>query len=153
MIGIAIGQAMTLAQIQKRSRSTRLRVHMDASGFVSILLALLVMFMVRAVYETHSAVAVELPGSVSAIRMGGAAREDALIISTERDGKIFLRTARILPEDVTSQVKDALAKGAEKKVYIKADSRAPYRAVAKVLDSVRAAGVESIGFLTAPARH
>jgi len=85
---------MTLAQIQKRSRSTRLRVHMDASGFVSILLALLVMFMVKTVYERHSAVAVELPGSVNATRMGGAAREDALIISIERDGKIFLRTAR-----------------------------------------------------------
>jgi len=123
---------------------------MDASGFVSILLALLVMFMVKTVYERHSAVAVELPGSVNATRMGGAAREDALIISIERDGKIFLRTARILPEDVTSQVKDALAKGAEKKVYIKADSRAHYRAVAKVLDSVRAAGVENVGFLTAP---
>jgi biopolymer transport protein ExbD len=153
MLGIEIGQAMTLMQLRKRSRSTRLRVHMDASGFVSILLALLVMFMVRAVYETHSAVGVELPGSVNAIRMGGAAREDALIISIERDGKIFLRTAQVFPEDVTSQVKDALAKGAEKKVYIKADSRTPYRAVAKVLASVRAAGVERIGFLTAPTRH
>ena len=126
---------------------------MDASGFVSILLALLVMFMVRTVYEKHSVVPVQLPGSVNATRMGGAAREDALVISIERDGKIFLGTAQILPDDVTSRLKDALTKGAEKKVYIKADSRAPYRAVAKVLDSVRAAGVESIGFLTDPARH
>jgi biopolymer transport protein ExbD len=126
---------------------------MDASGFVSILLALLVMFMVRTVYEKHSVVPVQLPGSVNATRMGGAAREDALVISIERDGKIFLGTAQILPDDVTSRLKDALTKGAEKKVYIKADSRAHYRAVAKVLDSVRAAGVESIGFLTIPIRH
>jgi len=45
-------------------------------------------------------------------------------------------------------VKDKLANRQDKRVFIKADSRARYGAVVDVVDNVRSAGVDQVGLLT-----
>jgi biopolymer transport protein ExbD/biopolymer transport protein TolR len=51
-------------------------------------------------------------------------------------------------DNLTGKVKDRLANKQDKRVYVKADMRTRFGGVVKVVDSVRAAGVDDLGLLT-----
>src|SRR5437764_11364200 len=81
--------------------------------------------------------------------MPNANTVDALLVSITRDGKVYFGSEQIADVDnLTSKVKDCLANKADKRVYVKADMRARFGGVVKVVDSVRAAGVDDLGLLT-----
>ena len=63
-------------------------------GFVSILLALLFMFLPNTT-DTPRSVSVDLPPAYHSTSMPGALREDAMQISITRDGKVFSVTAKL----------------------------------------------------------
>jgi biopolymer transport protein ExbD/biopolymer transport protein TolR len=80
--------------------------------------------------------------------MPDADKEDALLIAVMRDGKTYLGSDQIKVDDLTNKVKDRLANKVDKRVFIRADSRAKYGAVVDVVDNVRSAGVDDVGLLT-----
>jgi biopolymer transport protein ExbD len=82
------------------------------------------------------------------IPLPGANREDALRINIQRNGSISLGYERVTLNGFTGRVREGLALGAERKVYIRADARAYYGNVRGVLSAIRAAGVEKVAFLT-----
>jgi biopolymer transport protein ExbD len=121
----------------------------DASAFVAILLALLFTFMADGLPHVHQGISVDLAWTDHSKAMPGAMREDAVIVAVQRDGKIFLDTTQIkAPEDLATKISERVRLGGERKVYIKADARAHYRAVAEVVDALHNAQVERIGLLT-----
>ncbi len=78
-----------------------------------------------------------------------ADKEDALLVSITRDGKVYFGTEQITTTDnLTTKVKDRLANKPDKRVYVKADMRTRFGGVVQVVDSVRAAGVDDLGLLT-----
>ena len=81
------------------------------------------------------------------VAMAHANREDAMIVVIWRDDKVFFGHDHVKPDQLPAKIRESLGRGSEKKVYIKADARAKYGWVADVLDNVRSAGVEKIGFL------
>lgn len=81
------------------------------------------------------------------IFMAGADREDAMLVAIHRDGKVFFRSDPVMVEWLPDRIRNAVKDGAENRVYIKSDARAKYGWVKEVLDEVRAAGVEKVGFL------
>lgn len=76
-----------------------------------------------------------------------ADREDALVVAITRNGEIWFATDQITPENLPAAIRDRVRTGAERRVYIKADMRARYGAVARVLDGIRAAGIEQVAFI------
>jgi len=65
-----------------------------------------------------------------------------------RQGDIFfVRDLIKNPNQLPELFRARLRRGCERKVYIRGDARTRYRAVAKVLDAVRAAGLENVAFL------
>ena len=90
----------------------------------------------------------DLPKVAHAIAMRAANREDALVVAVERDGRIWLGDERPSVEELPSRIRESISYGAERKVYIRADSRLRYSDVLQVLQSVRSAGVEHVAFLT-----
>ena len=80
--------------------------------------------------------------------MPDADKEDAILLAITRDGRIFLGTNMIQPGEITAKVEDAVAQKLDKTVYVKGDARAKYGDVVKVVDGVRAAGVDHLGLLT-----
>jgi biopolymer transport protein ExbD len=133
-----------------RSRTTRLRCRIDMTVFAGVVLVLLFIFMsiTGYPYDRPRGRYVELAKASHAIPMPGAAREDALIVAIQRDGKIFFDTTQVGPEDLAAKVKDRLRQGAPGTIYIKADARARYHHVAEAMDGVRLAGMVSIVLLT-----
>jgi|ERR1700687_5675912 len=79
--------------------------------------------------------------------MPGANREDALTVVILRDGSIYFGKGRTKAGDLPEQIREAVGRGAEKKIYIRGDARVRYRTVLEVLDAIRSAGVEKIAFL------
>jgi biopolymer transport protein TolR len=129
-------------------RRSGLICNIDVTAFASVMFVLLYMFLGAAAIVNHPHFAsVDLPYAGHPILMRAALKEDAMVIAVQRTGKVYFGTDPILPSELPDRIREGVNHGAERKVYIRADARAKYGWVAEVLDSVRSAGIEKIGFL------
>ena len=67
---------------------------------------------------------------------------------SSRDGKYYLNQDRVNVDDLTAKVSDLVSNRLDKMIFVKGDYRAKYGDVVKVVDNLRAAGVDKIGLLT-----
>ena len=94
-------------------------------------------------------ITVEMPAASNAASMPAADQEGALILTVTSDGKLYLGVRAIDPEALSSELRDrSSANGPGKTLYIKADARASYATVIKVLDAATRAGFEKTVLLT-----
>jgi biopolymer transport protein ExbD/biopolymer transport protein TolR len=107
----------------------------------------LIIFMVITPMLQHGT-SVNMAKAANTRDMTDADKEDAVLLAITRDGKVFLQSDRIAPDQITTKVKDMIADRLDKTVYIKSDRDAKYGVVVQVVDNVRAAGVDSLGLLT-----
>lgn len=96
----------------------------------------------------QAGISVEMPVTSNAAPMPDADQQDALILTVNRDGNLYLGNRRIDPRDLTPELRTILSSRKEKRLYIKADSRATYAGVLEAIDSVTAAGSETAVLLT-----
>ncbi len=135
----------------RHSKPSRLFCRIDVSAFASVTVFLLAVFMVTT-GPTHQGTSYDLPTVGHPIPMPRANREDALLVTVMRDGMIYFQNSRVVPNQMPAMIRDGVNRGAEQKVYIRADARARYGTVAAVLDAVHAAGVEKVTFLVGQRR-
>jgi biopolymer transport protein TolR len=82
------------------------------------------------------------------VLLPGANREDALIVSITRDGRVIFGAERIRIIDLSLRIVDLLKdRGVERKLYVRADARAKWGLIKEVLNQARAAGIENVAFL------
>jgi biopolymer transport protein ExbD/biopolymer transport protein TolR len=113
---------------------------------VDIMLVLLIIFMVITpmLQKDHP---VNMAKAENPRDMQDAEKEDAVVVAISRDGKLFIGNNPVNIDELTPKVKDMIANKVDKTVYLKSDAQAKYGDVVKVVDNVRAAGVESLGLL------
>ena len=138
-----------LAALRRRNE---LFCKVDAWGFLSVTLVLLLTFMVGTGIAPHHFAAVDLPTSVHSVRLPRAIKEDALRVFVWRDGKVYLGHSQVARGDLTEMIREGVRSGAEKKVYVSADARAKYGSVSAVLEEIRLSGIENVAFLTSSSR-
>ena len=114
---------------------------------VDVMLVLLIIFMVVTPMLTKG-ISVDMVKTRNPIPMQAADKDDAILIAVTRDGRTFLGTTQMPPDQLPSKVKDLLTNRLDKTVYIRSDARARYERVVEVVDNLRAAGVDQIGLLT-----
>jgi biopolymer transport protein ExbD/biopolymer transport protein TolR len=119
----------------------------NVTPMVDVMLVLLIIFMVITPM-LQKGVSVDMAKAMNTRDMQDADKEDAVVLAVTRDGKIYLGSDRVPPDQITGQVKDRIANKLDKTVYLKADKNAKYGVVASVVDNVRAAGVDSLGLET-----
>jgi biopolymer transport protein ExbD len=119
----------------------------NVTPMVDIMLVLLIIFMVITPMLTKDH-PVDMTQSEYPRDMADADKEDAVVIAITRDGKYFIGSNPINLDEITVKVKDMLANREPKTVYLRGDARAKYGDVVKVVDNVRAAGIEQLGLLT-----
>src|SRR5262249_49118816 len=112
-----------------------------------IMLVLLIIFMVVTPLLQKD-ISVDMAKVAHPMEMANADREDAIVIGITRSGDLFLGNQKTAVDQLTGQVRDRLAGHPDHTVFIKSDGRAKYGDVVKVVDEVRAAGVDNIGLLT-----
>ncbi|HEY6272043.1 MAG TPA: biopolymer transporter ExbD [Terriglobales bacterium] len=99
----------------------------------------------------QAGISVEMPVSKNASPMPEADQEDALIVTVTVDGRMYMGTRPIDLDGLSAELQGSLSSQRMRRViYIKADSRAPYARVMKVVDAVTAAGIERTVLLTSP---
>ena len=131
----------------KKTTSLGAVADINVTPMVDVMLVLLIIFMVITPMLQHGH-SVDMVKAANTRDMQDADKEDAVLLAITRDGKVFLQSDQIQPDQITTKVKDMLADKLDKTVYVKSDRAAKYGAVVTVVDNVRAAGVDSLGLLT-----
>ena len=133
--------------INVRNEGVKVNSNINVTPMVDVMLVLLIIFMVITPM-LQKGVTVKLAQANNPVQMPDADKEDALIVAVMNDGAIYFDTQKITPAELTQKVRDRIANRTDKKVYVKADARAKYKAVVDVVDDVRSAGVDQLGLLT-----
>jgi biopolymer transport protein TolR len=133
--------------LAKRNEGAKVSSEINVTPMVDVMLVLLIIFMV-VTPMLQKGISVDMAQVNNPEQMPDADKEDALLVSVMRNGDVFFGTEKITPDNLTTKVKDRLANRVDKRVYVKADSRAHFGAVVQVVDGVRAAGVDDLGLLT-----
>jgi biopolymer transport protein ExbD len=89
-------------------------------------------------------ISVELARTSNAVPVPDADNPDAMIITVTDTGRLYFGIDPVTPESLTQKLKGRLSHN----LYIKADAKAPYAYVVKVLDAARTAGVGGVTLLT-----
>jgi biopolymer transport protein ExbD len=139
---------MAMSGGSSESPSGKAIADINVTPMVDIMLVLLIIFMVVTPL-LQKGVSVDLARTRNQRDMKEADRDDAIIIAVTRDGKIFLHDEALTKDRLNEKVKDLLTAKVDKTVYVRSDRRAKYGEVVDVVDIVRAAGVDSLGLLTA----
>ncbi len=119
----------------------------NVTPMVDIMLVLLIIFMVVTPL-LQKGVSVDLAKTKNPREMREADRDDAVVVAVTRDAKIWLNSDQTTNDQLGGKIRDILASKVDKTVYIKSDRRARYGEVVDVVDTVRAAGVDTLGLLT-----
>lgn len=119
----------------------------NVTPMVDIMLVLLIIFMVITPM-LQKGVSVDMAKATNPREMREADQDDAVVVAVTRDGKIYLGSDQLVVERLAERIQDLLAAKVDKTVYVKSDRRAKYGGVVDVVDTVRSAGVDTLGLLT-----
>jgi biopolymer transport protein TolR len=133
--------------LAKRNEGAKISSEINVTPMVDVMLVLLIIFMV-VTPMLQKGISVDMAPVNNPEQMPDADKEDALLVSITRDGKVYFGSEQMAVDNLTAKVKDRLANKQDKRVYVKADMRARFGSVVQVVDSVRAAGVDDLGLLT-----
>ncbi|NYT43832.1 protein TolR [Alcaligenaceae bacterium] len=128
------------------SRTRRLKNDINVVPYIDVMLVLLVIFMVTAPMITPGLIELPTVGSANEIQA------KPVEVQIEQDGAISLRVrdagedfAEISSESLVTEVRSRIT--ADTPVIIAADGRVPYETVMKVMDELRASGIQRLGLL------
>jgi len=119
----------------------------NVTPMADVMLVLLIIFMV-VTPMLQKGVSVEMAKTNNPIDMQEADKEDSILVAVSRDGHYYLNQDKINVDELTARVSDLLKDRLDKMIFVKGDYRAKYGDVVKVVDDLRAAGVDKIGLLT-----
>ncbi len=139
--------AMSADSMGGKSNKSNVVADINVTPMVDIMLVLLIIFMVITPM-LQKGVSVDMAKTQNPREMREADQDDAIVVAVTRDGKIYLESQQLNAERLLEQIQDLLADKVDKTVYVKSDRRAKYGGVVEVVDTVRSAGVESLGLLT-----
>ncbi len=74
----------------------------------------------------------------------GANRDDAMIVTVTRDGRVYFSTDEISFSQLPARIRECLSSGSERRIYLRADARVRYDFVRPVLEAVQSTGVTDV---------
>lgn len=119
----------------------------NVTPMVDVMLVILIIFMVITPMLSKG-VSVELVKARNPVPMQAADKDDAVLVSVTREGRVWLGSTQIDADKLPPRVKDMLTNRLDKTCYIRADFRAKFLRVVEVVDNLRASGVDQLGLLT-----
>ena len=141
------------AKIGIRKRRTSIRATIDFFPMVGAAVMVLIVVMIAEGSVPHHGWPLDLALASSAVSEPKAIRENAMIVMVSRDGVVFFRNVKIAPEELPARIREAIRSGSEKRVYLRADSRAKYGDVKAVVGLIDEAGVSDVTFLVEKRRQ
>ena len=118
----------------------------NVTPLVDVMLVLLIMFMVTTPLMQQG-IEVDLPKTASS---GVAPKEDPIILVIEASGKLSINKQNISLETLRDKIATITSNRKNKEIYIQADKKTDYGAVATAMAELRAAGIQKLGLITLP---
>jgi len=117
----------------------------NVTPLVDVMLVLLIIFMISAPMMTVG-VPVELPKTeANAVEVN----EKPVTVSIKDDGSIYVGEGEVSWDQLPNRVaEDAGENAREKAIFIRADGRAPYQAVARVMARLSSEGFTKLNLIT-----
>jgi len=133
---------------RKQAKSTGPMNEINVTPMVDVMLVMLIIFMVITPMLSKG-ISVDLVKTKNPIAMQNADKDDAILISITKDGKVYLGSDQFANlNELGVKVKDRLTTQLDKTVFLKNDSRARFERVVEVIDNLRGFGVDQLGLLT-----
>ena len=144
---MAMGGGAGQGHVRGRRRARKRPLsEINVTPLVDVMLVLLIIFMISAPLLTVG-VPVELPQTDA-----GAVDTDnePVTVSIDKDGTIFIDKAEVSYEALLDGVAGAAGKDdpSKKPVFVRADGRAPYQAVARVMARLSTGGFTKLNLIT-----
>jgi biopolymer transport protein TolR len=117
----------------------------NVTPLVDVMLVLLIIFMIAAPM-LHQGIEVALPRAEAQnlpLRV-----EDPIVLSIDREGRIYIREALIPTEELVDRLKPQVEARPGETVFLKGDRDVPYGQVIDVLDTLRQGGIQNVGMVT-----
>ncbi len=73
---------------------------------------------------------------------------DQTVVHIGADSQLYVNALKVTESEAVLRLQATLETKADKIVYLKGDKEAPYGAIMKMMDALRAAGIESVGLIT-----
>ena len=144
---MAMGGGAGQGHVRGRRRAKKRPLsEINVTPLVDVMLVLLIIFMISAPLLTVG-VPVELPKTeASAVPTDNT----PITLSIDQNGAIFLDKTPTDYDQLTARVADAVgdARQDEKPIFVRADGRAPYQAVARVMARLSASGFTKLNLIT-----
>ncbi len=113
-----------------------------------IMLVLLIIFMITTPL-LQTGVTVNLPKAKNPLDAPEADSKDAIVVSLNREGRIYLAKTMVTEQDLMDTLSKRFSGGEiNKTIYLKADNAVAYGRVVQIVDQCRKTGVERIGLMT-----
>ncbi|MGH9708252.1 MAG: ExbD/TolR family protein [Candidatus Acidiferrales bacterium] len=134
---------------RERKRESSYYCQIDAAAISGVFVVLLFIMMITAAPASdHSGSSVDLFQSKNAIPKPWALRYDALQVGIARDGQVFFRFRRAVPNELPGLIRQGIADGAERRIYLTVDRRCRYIDVKTVIDQIQMAKVRDVTVIT-----
>jgi biopolymer transport protein TolR len=128
--------------LPSRSPDRRVLSEINVTPMVDVMLVLLVIFMVTAPMLQRGT-DVQLPQA----QHSEVKEQERLTLTLARDGRIYLNGEEV-PRAALRDRLIAATRDRERTVQFRGDARVPYGLVIEVMDTLRSAGIESVGMIT-----
>jgi biopolymer transport protein TolR len=117
----------------------------NVTPLVDVMLVLLIIFMIAAPM-LHQGVEVALPRADAPnlpLRV-----QDPLVVSIDRNGRIYLRESAVETEELVARLKSQIASRGDDTVFLKGDRDVAYGKIIEVLDILHQGGIVHVGMVT-----
>ena len=144
-MALSIHDAFSAGRRNRRRRSRRAALaEINVTPLVDVMLVLLIIFMISAPLLT-AGVPVQLPKTEAGAMNN---QTEPLTVTVRADGSIYVQSQETPFEDFAPKMRAISQAGYDKPIYVRADGRAPYEIVARVMASLSTSGFTQIGLIT-----
>ncbi len=131
------------------SRKARRPPIINIISLIDILVVLLIFYIATTVFKkSEPKINIVVPSSTHA---GVSKDASPSIIYITSDSKMYLEDVEVKPDELADLLKAKIAKDPHYKVALKADTKAPFGMITKVMDAAQTAGIPNLPTFTSPA--
>ena len=130
------------------SRKARRPPIINIISLIDILVVLLIFYIATTVFKkSEPKINIVVPSSTHA----GVSKDAApSIIYITADSKMYLDDTEVQPDQLANLLKERMGKDPQYKVAMKADTKAPFGMITKVMDAAHTAGIPNLPTFTSP---
>jgi biopolymer transport protein TolR len=137
----------------RRGRNVRVTTalaEINVVPLVDVMLVLLIIFMVAAPMMTQG-MQVNLPKAQRSTNVPAKPIYVTVPVSFEKDRRVQIGDDMISVDRLEERVRQALMNSEEKSLFVRGDGDVAFKHIVYVFDRLKAAGIEKVGVITAPA--